>query len=98
MAPTLSEDEIDDLLYFARVGEKGEFDALKEELCKREKVDVVELVRSARDSESGNGILHMAAANGHHSEWIMFLRVRGVMGLSGCCTMGRESAGREDWQ
>ncbi|KAH6719455.1 ankyrin repeat-containing domain protein [Leptodontidium sp. MPI-SDFR-AT-0119] len=67
MAPTLSEDEIDDLLYFARVGEKGEFDALKEELCKREKVDVVELVRSARDSESGNGILHMAAANGHHT-------------------------------
>jgi len=67
MAPTLSEDEIDDLLYFARTGDKSEFDTLKEELCKREKVDVVELVRNARDTESGNGVLHMAAANGHHA-------------------------------
>ncbi|CZT11734.1 hypothetical protein WAI453_004348 [Rhynchosporium graminicola] len=67
MAPTLSEDEIDDLLYFARVGEKGDFDSLKEELCRREKVDIGELVKSARDTESGNGVLHMAAANGHHT-------------------------------
>ncbi|PBP23622.1 ankyrin [Diplocarpon rosae] len=67
MAPAFTEDEIDDLLYFARTGEKTEFDALKEELCKREKVDVVELAQTARDQESGNGILHMAAANGHHS-------------------------------
>jgi len=27
----------------------------------------VELVRNARDTESGNGVLHMAAANGHHA-------------------------------
>ncbi|KAK0103148.1 hypothetical protein ONS95_014948 [Cadophora gregata] len=67
MAPTLSEDEIDDLLYFARTGDKAEFESLKEELCKREKVEVTDLVENARDSESGNGVLHMAAANGHYT-------------------------------
>lgn len=62
----LSEDDIDDLLYFARTGDTAEFDAIKKELCQREKVDVVELVKNARDEQSGNGVLHMAAANGHH--------------------------------
>jgi hypothetical protein len=66
MAPKLSEDEIDDLLYFARTGEKEEFDTLKVELCKRENVSVTELLIAARDEASGNGVLHMAAANGHH--------------------------------
>ncbi|KAJ5050735.1 uncharacterized protein L3040_002606 [Drepanopeziza brunnea f. sp. 'multigermtubi'] len=67
MAPALSEDEIDDLLYFARTGDTQEFDALKEELCAREKVGAMELLTTARDEESGNGVLHMAAANGHHA-------------------------------
>jgi hypothetical protein len=65
MAPALSEDEIDDLLYFARTGDKGEFNALKEELCKREKITVQELLAVAKDDLSGNGVLHMAAANGY---------------------------------
>ncbi|KAF7940490.1 uncharacterized protein EAE98_000617 [Botrytis deweyae] len=66
MAPKFSEDEIDDLIYFARVGEKDEFETLREELCKREGCSATELLESARDSESGNGVLHMSAANGHH--------------------------------
>jgi hypothetical protein len=66
MAPALSEDEIEDLLYLARVGEKDEFFALQNELCEREKCAVIELLEAARDTEtSGNGVLHMAAANGH---------------------------------
>ena len=65
MAPNLSEDEIDDLLYFARTGDASEFETLKAELCKREGVSEVQLLEAARDEESGNGILHMAAANGH---------------------------------
>jgi hypothetical protein len=68
MAPTLSEDEIDDLMYFARTGDKAEFDVLKEELCTREKTTEAELLQAAKDEESGNGVLHMAAANGHSSE------------------------------
>lgn len=38
---------------------------MSDELCKREKVTEVELLEAARDEESGNGVLHMAAANGH---------------------------------
>lgn len=67
MAPKLSEDEIDDLLYFARTGDQEEFNTLSNELCKRESVSVVELLIAARDEGSGNGVLHMAAANGHSS-------------------------------
>ncbi len=66
MAPALSEDEIDDLLYFGRTGDKEEYETLKNELCKRENLNVAELLIAARDEASGNGILHMAAANGHH--------------------------------
>ncbi len=65
MAPKLTEDEIDDLLYFARIGDKAEFNALKDELRKRESVSEVQLLEVANDEQSGNGILHMAAANGH---------------------------------
>ena len=62
----LTEDEIDDLQYFARMGDIEEFNTLKDELCKREKVNVVGLLDVAKDELSGNGVLHMAAANGHH--------------------------------
>lgn len=66
---TFSEDAIDDLLYYARTGDQEEFEGLRESLCRREKVGVDELVRGARDAESGNGVLHMAAANGHHGTY-----------------------------
>ncbi len=72
MAPKLSEDEIDDLLYFARTGDEEEFNALSSELCKRESVSVVELLLAARDEASGNGVLHMAAANGHSGMPLIF--------------------------
>lgn len=65
MAPAFSEDEIDDLLYFARTGESDDWATLRDELCKRENVDFSELVKTAKDEHSGNGVLHMAAANGH---------------------------------
>lgn len=65
MSSKFSEDEIDDLLYFARIGENVEFNTLKDKLCQREGVTILQLLQSARDESSGNGILHMAAANGH---------------------------------
>jgi hypothetical protein len=68
MAPTLSEDEIDDLLYFARTGDAEEYDSLKDALCKRENATIAELLEAARDEMSGNGVLHMAAANDHHGK------------------------------
>jgi len=66
MTPQFSEEEIGDLLYFARTGDKEEFGTLKLQLCEREKVTVAELLQATRDEYSGNGVLHMAAANGHH--------------------------------
>lgn len=85
MAPKLSEDEIDDLLYFARIGDKTEFNSLKDELCKRENLSDVQLLEAARDEESGNGLLHMAAANGHsgtRSLPLLFCRTRSSMLLT----------------
>ncbi|KFY27389.1 hypothetical protein V493_03527 [Pseudogymnoascus sp. VKM F-4281 (FW-2241)] len=65
MAPTLSEDDSDDLIYFARAGELGDLSESLEALCKREGCGVDEILAVAVDGESGNGVLHMAAANGH---------------------------------
>lgn len=65
MSPHLSEDDVDDLLYLARAGEEEEFRALKAELCQREGIAILQLLELARDEGNGNGVLHMAAANGH---------------------------------
>jgi len=73
MAPSLTEDEIDDLLYFARTGDKDEFNSTSNELYKRENVTPLDILAIAKDEYSGNGPLHMAAANGHES-WSLFLR------------------------
>lgn len=84
MAPKLSEDEIDDLLYFARTGDNAEFDALKNELCKRESISDVELLEAARDEATGNGVLHMAAANGHSSMTLPVFLFLLFLGSSAC--------------
>ncbi|KFX89217.1 hypothetical protein V490_07161 [Pseudogymnoascus sp. VKM F-3557] len=65
MAPTLSEDDTDDLIYFARAGELGDLKEALDGLCKREGCEVDEVLGVAVDGESKNGVLHMAAANGH---------------------------------
>jgi hypothetical protein len=83
MAPKFSEDEIDDLLYFARTGDREEFDNLSTELCRRESITVVELLQAARDEGSGNGVLHMAAANGHHGMCIFPYQL--ALWFTNCC-------------
>jgi uncharacterized protein len=65
MSPQLSEDEIDDLLYYARTGDLPEFISLSSELCTREQTTLPAVIRTAKDAYSGNSPLHMAAANGH---------------------------------
>ncbi|KAK3901431.1 ankyrin repeat-containing protein YAR1 [Staphylotrichum tortipilum] len=64
MAPQLSEDEIDDLLYAARTGEKDELTTLLSALAEREKVSPAEILTSATD-EGKSTCLHMATGNGH---------------------------------
>lgn len=67
MAPQLTEDEIDDLLYAARIGDQDELTTLLSSLSEREKVSVAEILINARD-EGKSTCLHMATGNGHLGE------------------------------
>ncbi|KOS17112.1 Ankyrin repeat-containing protein YAR1 [Escovopsis weberi] len=64
MAPQLTEDEIDDLIYFARSGEDTDLAETVSQLAEREKVTPAEILLAARD-EGKSTTLHMASGNGH---------------------------------
>ncbi|KAK0720132.1 ankyrin repeat-containing domain protein, partial [Lasiosphaeris hirsuta] len=64
MAPRLSEDEVDDLLYSARTGEKDDLTSLLATLAERENMAPAEILSSAKD-EGKSTCLHMATGNGH---------------------------------
>lgn len=72
MAPQLSEDEIDDLLYAARTGDNDELTTLLSSLAEREKVSPAEILTSAKD-EGKSTCLHMATGNGHLGKFTVFL-------------------------
>ncbi|KAI9149478.1 ankyrin repeat-containing yar1 [Paramyrothecium foliicola] len=76
MAPQLSEDEIDDLVYFARTGEDGDLVESLTALSEREKVSPAEIILAAKD-EAKSTCLHMATGNGH----------LGRSGLSSCAAV-----------
>lgn len=67
MAPKLSEDEIDDLLYAARTGDKDELTTLLSSLAGREKTSPADVLANAKD-EGKSTCLHMATGNGHIGE------------------------------
>ncbi|KAI8257342.1 Ankyrin repeat-containing protein [Colletotrichum sp. SAR11_239] len=64
MAPKLSEEEIDDLIYFCRAGELADLQETLKALSEREAASVGEVITAAKD-EGKNACLHMAAGNGH---------------------------------
>ncbi|KAK0618972.1 ankyrin repeat-containing domain protein [Immersiella caudata] len=64
MAPTLSEDEIGDLIYLARTGENEDLTTILTALAERENVSPASILSAAKD-EGKSTCLHMAAANGH---------------------------------
>ncbi|KAI5918867.1 ankyrin repeat-containing domain protein [Camillea tinctor] len=64
MAPNLSEDEIDDLIYLARAGEDVELAEMLRDISGRKDLTPSEVLAAARD-DSNATCLHMAAANGH---------------------------------
>lgn len=64
MAPQLSEDEIDDIIYFARAGEEKDLTETLSALASREGVSAAEILLAAKDEGKNTG-LHMAAGNGH---------------------------------
>ncbi|KAI4123204.1 MAG: hypothetical protein LQ347_006247 [Umbilicaria vellea] len=63
--PSLIEDDIDDLLYFARTGELEELQTTLSALAKTSNVARFDILSAAVDVDSGNGLFHMASANGH---------------------------------
>jgi hypothetical protein len=63
MAPQLSEDEIDDLIYFARAGEQKDLEELLGTIATREASSSAEILTAARDGGKASSLL-MAAGNG----------------------------------
>lgn len=65
MAPKLTEDEIDDLIYFSRAGEQGDLTEAIKTLAERENASPAEIVAAAQDASNKSTCLHMATGNGH---------------------------------
>lgn len=63
--PTITTDQIDDLLYLARHGETTDLIAVIDVSAKTLSTTPGTILTAAVDKDSGNGLLHMAAANGH---------------------------------
>lgn len=63
-APTLTADEIDDVLYFTRVNEVEDLKTTIAELAQKYQCEPKDVVQAAVDPESGNSSLHYCAANG----------------------------------
>ncbi|KAF8541608.1 hypothetical protein BDD12DRAFT_878460 [Trichophaea hybrida] len=61
----LPEEQVDDLLYFARAGETDNFFGTLAEIKTSTKSTDVEILLATRDEYSGNNVLHMTAGNGH---------------------------------
>lgn len=62
--PALSEEEIDDLIYFSRAGEYKDLAETLSALATREGVSQAEILVAAKD-EGKSTCLHMATGNGH---------------------------------
>jgi hypothetical protein len=62
--PTLTADEIDDVLYFTRVNEVEDLKSTIAELAQKHHCQPKDVVEAAVDPESGNSTLHYCAANG----------------------------------
>jgi uncharacterized protein len=72
MAPNLSEEEIDDLIYMARAGEDADLSEILQSLAARDTATPADILVAAREEQRKATCLHMAAANGHASKfWIL---------------------------
>ncbi|KAJ9639930.1 ankyrin repeat-containing protein [Coniosporium apollinis] len=66
LAPTLTDDETDDILYLSRANEATELSAFLTELSTRYSCAQSAILAAAVDPESKNNILHYTGANGHN--------------------------------
>jgi len=62
--PVLAEDEIDDLLYFARANEAQDLDAAISDLAQKYDCQPAFIIEEAVDPETSNTIIHYCSANG----------------------------------
>lgn len=62
--PTLTVDEIDDLLYFTRVNEVQELEQTISSLTQRYSCQSHDILQASVDPDSGNTVLHYCSANG----------------------------------
>jgi len=62
---TLTEDQVDELLYLARTG-SDEFESFALGVCVELDIALKVLFGLVWDEKNGNGLLHYSAANGHH--------------------------------
>lgn len=81
MAPNLSEEEIDDLIYLARTGDDADLSESLGQIAQREGCTPADVLLAARD-EAKATCLHMAAANGHSSESESIVRFRILVAVS----------------
>ncbi|OQO15260.1 hypothetical protein B0A48_00643 [Cryoendolithus antarcticus] len=63
-SPSLTADDIDDLLYYTRVNEKDELLKTIDELAQKYQCSKETILQAGIDPESGNSTLHYCAANG----------------------------------
>lgn len=62
--PPLTHDEIDDVLYYARVNDADELQQTLNELGRKYQCQPGDTLKAAVEPESGNTVLHYCAANG----------------------------------
>ncbi|CAL8583928.1 ankyrin repeat-containing protein [Xanthoria parietina] len=62
--PTISADEIDDLLFLARTNDIHDLKAGIEAIARTHRTSSANVILATVDADSGNGLLHYASANG----------------------------------
>lgn len=75
---TLSEDLVDDILYFARAGETADLATTLKSLTADPTTtftSAAQVLELALDEHSGNNALHMAAGNGHFGTFPLLFSV-----------------------
>lgn len=62
--PSLTHDEIDDLLYFTRTNESADLNQTTTELAQKYQCSGADILSCGVDAETGNTVLHYCSANG----------------------------------
>nr|POE72763.1 ankyrin repeat-containing protein yar1 [Quercus suber] len=72
-APSLTVDEIDDLLYFTRANEAQDLQETVSQMAQKYGCTARDVLEACKDPENGNTVLHYSAANGlaDLAQWLL---------------------------